>query len=246
MKPPPTRVRIVAALALQGLALWGLVRLATGSSPTLAGGALALITGIAAALLIYSSWEWSFHRYLYHRVLAPQLKPIYITHHKEHHYQEFPPWRFTTDAPCGGASAQAHPSVWQQVARRLTHSQVTIPDRWVYLAVGSGGLAGAGWWLTHNFFFCAGIVGAGVVIFKLFGSVHGGIHRPGSHPVLEAQAWFRFLARHHYIHHVDPEANENFLLPLADWFFGTLRLAITEEEEASVEARRDHPTSTTA
>lgn len=54
---------------------------------------------------------------------------------------------------------------------------------------------------------------------------------------LESQAWFRFLSQHHYIHHVDPEANENFLLPLADCFFGTLRLSITEEEKAAVESR---------
>lgn len=38
----------------------------------------------------------------------------------------------------------------------------------------------------------------------------------------KSRAWF--LARHHYLHHLDTEANANFPLPLADWLFGTLRL----------------------
>jgi hypothetical protein len=235
--PPVGRARLLGALALEGLVLWGLVLLGARSSPTLAGATTALLTGVAVAMLAYSTWEWTFHRYIYHRILAPRLKAIYLTHHADHHYRDFPPWRFTADGPDGG-SAQAHPSVWQQLLRRMTGRAVTIPDRWVYLGVGSGVIAGSGWWLTRNAFFCAGIVGAGILAFHLFGRVHGGIHRPGSHPVLESQAWFRFLARHHYIHHVDPEANENFLLPLADLFFGTLRLSVTEEEEAAVEAHR--------
>ena len=42
--------------------------------------------------------------------------------------------------------------------------------------------------------------------------------------VLQRLPGFPFLARHHYLHHLDTEANANFLLPLADWLFGTLRL----------------------
>jgi hypothetical protein len=57
-------------------------------------------------------------------------------------------------------------------------------------------------------------------------------HYPGLHPWLEAQGWFRFLEEHHYIHHVDTEANVNFLLPLADFLFGTLRQQLTPEELA--------------
>ena len=49
---------------------------------------------------------------------------------------------------------------------------------------------------------------------------------------MESQGWFRFLDEHHYVHHVDTEANVNFLLPLADLLFGTLRLRLTSEELA--------------
>ncbi len=47
---------------------------------------------------------------------------------------------------------------------------------------------------------------------------------------MEAQRWFAFLDRHHYIHHVDLGANLNFLLPLADLLFGTLRTEMSLEE----------------
>jgi sterol desaturase/sphingolipid hydroxylase (fatty acid hydroxylase superfamily) len=42
--------------------------------------------------------------------------------------------------------------------------------------------------------------------------------------LLERVPGFPFLARHHHLHHLDTEANANFLLPLADWLFGTLRV----------------------
>ncbi len=48
--------------------------------------------------------------------------------------------------------------------------------------------------------------------------------------MVEAQPWFAFLDRHHYIHHVALGANLNFLLPLADLLFGTLRTELTAEE----------------
>ena len=67
--------------------------------------------------------------------------------------------------------------------------------------------------------------------------------RPGSHRIVEADPWFRFLDRHHYIHHVALGANLNFLLPLADLLFGTLRRQMTPEELAQprpTRAREGH------
>lgn len=60
--------------------------------------------------------------------------------------------------------------------------------------------------------------------------MHDTIHRPGTHRIVEAQPWFGFLDRHHYIHHVALGTNLNFLLPLADMLFGTLRRELTPEE----------------
>jgi len=71
-----------------------------------------------------------------------------------------------------------------------------------------------------------------IIICDLFVSVHDAIHHPGQFRFLEAQPWYPFIERHHYIHHVDMEANVNFLLPLADWCYGTLRTTMTAVEIA--------------
>jgi hypothetical protein len=63
----------------------------------------------------------------------------------------------------------------------------------------------------------------------LFIHVHDAIHYPGHSPFQKC-AWFRFLDRHHYVHHVDLRANTNFLLPLGDLLFGTLRRELTPDE----------------
>jgi len=70
------------------------------------------------------------------------------------------------------------------------------------------------------------------VVSNLFIVVHDTIHRPGSHRVVEAQPWFAFLDRHHFVHHVDLGCNLNFLLPLADLLFGTLRTGLSDDEVA--------------
>jgi hypothetical protein len=71
---------------------------------------------------------------------------------------------------------------------------------------------------------------ANAVIADLVVRVHDAIHYPDSHRWLQGWGWFHFLDRHHFIHHVDAAANVNFLLPLADWLFGTLRRSLTEAE----------------
>ena len=63
-----------------------------------------------------------------------------------------------------------------------------------------------------------------------FVRVHDAIHYPATNSFLRPQGWFQFLARHHYIHHVDTSANINFLLPFGDLIFGTLRRSLTAAE----------------
>jgi len=94
-------------------------------------------------------------------------------------------------------------------------------------------------WLVTGHRVFLGVLVALAVVSNLFITVHDTIHRPGSHRLVEAQPWFRFLDNHHYIHHVDTEANVNFLLPLADWLFGTLRRSLTAEELRPHGSRQD-------
>ncbi|MEJ2540980.1 MAG: hypothetical protein P8188_13580 [Gemmatimonadota bacterium] len=234
-QPSPLRIFVVMAAVLATLA--GLTVFAARMPASLPGYAAALGCGIAVTMIFFSVWEWTFHRYLYHRILVPALRPIFLTHHRDHHFRFYPPWRFTDDEIVDG-SHQSHPSVWLRVVRRFVGENVSIPDRWVYLVVGLVLIVTPGWLVTRSVVFCLGVAATGVTLFQLFGRVHGTIHRPGAHPLVEAQPWYPFLERHHYIHHVDPEANENFLVPLADWLFGTLRTSLTEAEEAKVEEFR--------
>ena len=85
---------------------------------------------------------------------------------------------------------------------------------------------------SRNALFTASCVVSGVVVCYFFIHVHDVIHYPGQR-WLERQGWFRFLDRHHYLHHVDNRTNVNVLLPLCDWLFGTLKLELD-----ALEARR--------
>jgi sterol desaturase/sphingolipid hydroxylase (fatty acid hydroxylase superfamily) len=80
-----------------------------------------------------------------------------------------------------------------------------------------------------------------VIEIFLFVRVHDAVHHPGLSR-LERFQWFRFLDRHHYIHHVDNKANTNFLLPLCDLLMGVLRRELSARELATwpsyEEARR--------
>lgn len=212
----------LAAVALLG-ALAGLLALATWAKHSAPGAVVAGGCGMAVAALVFSVWEWTFHRYLYHRDRGGLLRPLFLTHQRDHHFVYFPPWRLVSDSWDDGSKG-AHPSVWTPVASTLVGRRVTVSDRLVYLVLGAGFIGGGGAALSGHWAFLWGTCLAGVVITLTFTRVHAAIHHPGSHPLIERLPWFPFLARHHYLHHLDVESNANFLLPLADWLFGTLRL----------------------
>jgi hypothetical protein len=102
-----------------------------------------------------------------------------------------------------------------------------------YVAIGVVFVWVPAWSATHDRAFVLGLVAATLVVSNLFIVVHDTIHRPRSHRIVEAQPCYPFLDRHHYIHHVDLGANLNFLLPLADLLYGTLRTSVTPAEIAT-------------
>lgn len=199
--------------------------------------------GLAVLPILASPIEWFVHRYVYHRHLTPLLRPIYEVHHQAHHHIFFPTWRYVTGgAPrrlpiLGSDRARVHTTAVGNGLVRLAH--------WLfYMTFGLVLIWPPLWLLTHGLPFLTGVAIASAVVSDLFITVHDAIHRPGTHPLLERQPWFHFLDAHHYIHHVDTEANVNFLLPLSDWLFGTLRRSLTPEELArhgTREAAKAHP-----
>ncbi len=215
---------ILGALAL-------IVLLVRALPATPAGHLAAGVAGAVALLIAASPLEWLVHRYVYHRRLIRFLRRIYVIHQQGHHHVLFPTWRYVTNGPVrrhpilGAGAATLHTSRWRNAGIKLCNFAF-------YMTIGLTCIWLPAWLLTGNVAFLAGVVIASVVVSDLFVRVHDAIHYPGLHPLIEAQGWFRFLEVHHYIHHVDTEANVNFLLPLADWLFGTLRRRLTADELA--------------
>jgi len=191
--------------------------------------AVAVLAGVVYTTVAASLLEWLVHRYVYHRKWLPFARRIFEIHHRGHHYVIFPTWRCVTNGPVRrhpilqAGVRDLHPPNWRSHLIKLSHFGF-------YMAIGLFVVWPPAWLLTHNLAFLAGILTTSVIVSDLFVRVHDAIHYPGIHPFLESRRWFRFLDRHHYIHHVDTEANVNFLLPLADWLFGTLRRTLTPEE----------------
>jgi hypothetical protein len=150
--------------------------------------------------------------------------------HTAHHYAYFPTWRYVTNGPARRLSIRVrtpyeHTSWTRNAGVRAAHFA------W-YMTIGVVVIWVPAWLVTRNGAFLLGIVVSSIVVSNLFIVVHDTIHRPGSHRLVEAQPWYGFLDRHHYVHHIDLGANLNFLLPLADLLFGTLRRHLTADELA--------------
>ena len=202
-----------------------LVRQLAGPSNGFAAGLLGILVFPIAA----SPIEWLVHRYVYHRRIIKWTQRIYMIHHRGHHQAIFPTWRFVTQSP-----VRRHP-IWDSSISVL-HTSSTR-NLWIkfchfsfYVSIAGLCIWLPGWLLTHSLAFLIGLVMSSVLVSDLLVRVHDAIHHPGQHYIVEAQPWFKFLEAHHYIHHVDTEANVNFLLPLADWLFGTLRRHLTIDE----------------
>ena len=81
------------------------------------------------------------------------------------------------------------------------------------------------WWLiTKNGILLTSSLVSTIIICHIVVTVHDAIHYPSQHPYMQNQKWFKFLDNHHLIHHIDTEKNVNFLLPICDFLFGTMRL----------------------
>jgi hypothetical protein len=221
--------RVLAMSVVLFLLALGICAFVNRLPDTTLGNAAALVAGIYLTPLLASPYEWLVHRYIYHRHAVPGLERIYTIHHHSHHYVFFPTWRYVTSGPArripitGDGTTAVATSHVENAVTRLAHFAF-------YLVLGLVLIIAPAWLVTHHLIFLLGSVASLLVISNLFVTVHDTIHRPGSHCLIEAQPWFHFLDNHHYIHHVDTEANVNFLLPLADWLFGTLRRTLTEAE----------------
>jgi len=228
---PLDRPRVLAAIMLLLAFFTGVAWLIGRLPATPLGQAAAFLLGVLVLPVAASPYEWLVHRYIYHGTVLPFLRRIYVIHQHGHHYAIFPTWRYVTNGPVlrhpilSQSRADLHLTLWSNLRVKLAHFAF-------YMVLGTALILTPAWLATGSVAFVAGLLASLLVVSDLFVRVHDAIHYPREFPWLQRQAWFRFLDGHHYIHHVDTSVNVNFLLPLADLLFGTMRRTLTDEEVA--------------
>lgn len=201
----------------------GLVRLLP-STP------VAVVAGVLFTVPLTSLWEWITHGVLYHRAL-PGLAEVRRVHTGGHHLSLFPPSRYWQDGPYAFMRFRAPRTPWVMSDNLLDSALTSGAQVALHFAMGVPFILVPAWLASGNGVFLASCtVTLGFISWAL-AYVHGVIHTPRGRWV-ERQAWFCWLDRHHYLHHIDMNANINFMLPLCDVLFGTHRVAMTAEEAA--------------
>ena len=192
-----------------------------------AGRFASVCLGLGSAGLLASLGEWSVHRYTMHtRWRYPILNVPYTLHHAAHHWREYTPDRFTHAGPVKYHPTHDPNAICESNAAR---SWVAIQQFAYYSFFGLFFLFIPAWLVTGNPYFMAGLIPPIPVVCVLFVHVHNVTHHPAGRRI-ERFGWFQFLKHHHYIHHIDNGSNVNFLLPLCDALFGTLRTTLEPKE----------------
>jgi|TARA_Y100000310_G_scaffold253669_1_gene260561 hypothetical protein len=230
MAGEPTPLRIVLVVLGVLVVVTPLVFFARWlvNQPTLIAVVNSSLAGIISAFLLASIVEWSVHRYAMHRSKRlPLFRLATELHHKAHHWVHVPPNRYVQAGPINRPSVLASDktvlcqSTFVRIVTTLSHAAF-----YIFLTMPILLLA---WVVTLNIWFTVSMVSMAAVFIYLFIRIHDAVHHPGLSR-LEYFQWFWFLDHHHYIHHIDNDANTNFLLPLGDLLMGTLRLELTAEE----------------
>jgi sterol desaturase/sphingolipid hydroxylase (fatty acid hydroxylase superfamily) len=226
-QPTPLRVATVLATALVLCADLALVGRALAPAPSFASRAASALAGIVAMLLACSVIEWLVHGKLMHRrSRLPLLNLAYDLHHKAHHWIHYPPDAYVQDEVTYVPLVPPRP---ERACRTLRETLFAALGQGLFYASFSVPVVAVAWALTQNGPFVAAGAIVGVTFAALAVHVHDAVHCPGHSP-LERFRWFWALDRHHYLHHIDTQANVNFLLPIADWLLGTLRTGTTPTE----------------
>ena len=217
---------VIAGIGLtQGLIWYAAATLAGSSS--IAGRGISVCLGIVSAALLASLGEWSVHRYTMHTRWRNHILNVpYALHHVAHHWREYTPDRFTHAGPVKYHPTGDPNAICESDAAR---SWVAVQQFVYYSFFGLFFLFIPAWLITGNVFFMAGLIPPIPVVCVMFVHVHNVTHHP-AHRLIERFGWFRFLKHHHYIHHIDNGSNVNFLLPLCDVLFGTLRTTLEPNE----------------
>ena len=229
-EPSTTRaVAVLVGATGSAASLFLAARWLAPASGTVGGFIGSLAAAVAGTVLAFSIGEWVVHRWIMHRPSRrPGFRLAFEHHHRAHHWINFPPDQYIQTGPV------KYVPLWSDRLDRAATGRIawaaTIASHFAFYAVFALALVLLpAWRWTHNSAFAWSVTGTSLLLLCLFIHAHDAIHYPGLSP-LERFGWFRWLDRHHYIHHIDTGANTNFLLPLGDLLFGTLRRQLTPGE----------------
>jgi hypothetical protein len=196
------------------------------------GGTLfAILAGPLFTVPLCSLGEWLVHGVLYHGTLSRKIRQI---HHNGHHFALFPPRHYVHEGPYEFMRFRAPLTPFRMSDNALDDALTKWSQIALHFVTGIPLILVPAWLFTKSVAFTASAAVTLGIISWLLGYVHGAIHTPRNRWI-EHQAWFQWLDRHHYIHHIDLNANINFMLPVCDFLFGTQKWELTPAE-----ARR-HP-----
>lgn len=230
VRPKPVRIAAGTALiAVFAGTLFLVARSELARSASALGRCISGASAVAAVVALASLYEWIVHRVVYHEPSSWRaLNSIHVIHQRGHHSHRFPPDRYVDSGPIERIplSPPDPYGLCRTPGRRFA---AWLGQYAFYAAVGGAFAFLPAWLVTRNPTFVSIAVITGLVLAHQFIHVHDAIHYP-KRRAIERTRWFQFLDHHHYIHHVDPRANLNLVLPLCDWLFGTLRLELTDAE----------------
>lgn len=167
-----------------------------------------ILASVAVAIVQGSFFEWAFHRYWLHRPWLP--KDCFTSHTLIHH--QLCKFEDTFQVTDHEQEEAIHFQWWGGPVLVA----INIAP-WTLLSLGL-------WALGIQFPYVAMVatIGATILVYYVgYEGFHYLMHKP-SIPFLEKSPPFRFLERHHRIHHVQMDRNLNVLIPLADLLLGTL------------------------
>lgn len=190
----------------------------------------AVAAGALFTVPLCSLGEYLVHGVLYHADV-PGFRKIRIIHHNGHHFALFPPKRYVQDGPYEFMNLRAPLMPFKMADNALDNFITMYSQVALHFVAGIPLILVPAWLSTGSVPFLASCLATLAAISWLLGYVHGTIHTPGDRWI-EHQAWYQWLDRHHYIHHIDLGANMNFMMPLCDVLFGTLKTELTPEEAA--------------
>jgi hypothetical protein len=185
---------------------------------------LVVLASIPLAVVQASLFEWTFHRYWLHRPWLP--KDCFTSHTLVHHQLcKFDDTFHVEDEEQHEALTFAW---WGGPVLCAINVIPWLLISWALVAAG----------VMRSYFVLPLTIAA---VFALYYVGYEGLHYLMHKPTIAwiQRSWyFRFLERHHRIHHVQMDRNLNVLIPIGDFLLGTLVLQAASPAGTSANARK--------